>query len=144
MIRFGQIVDAAEAAHVMDFVRELPEGLDTSVGERGSLLSGGQRQRVAIGRALLKDAPVLILDEATSALDTQSERRIQDALNNLMKDRTTLVIAHRLSTVEGADRIIVLDGGRIVESGTHAELLARGGHYANLYRMQFTDDLQGE
>ena len=138
-----QIVDAAEAAHVMDFVRELPAGLDTPVGERGSLLSGGQRQRVAIGRALLKDAPVLILDEATSALDTQSERRIQDALNNLMKDRTTLVIAHRLSTVEGADRIIVLDAGRIVESGTHAELLAHGGHYAALYRMQFADEPSG-
>ena len=137
-----QIRDAAEAAHVMDFVKELPAGLDTPVGERGSLLSGGQRQRIAIGRALLKDAPVLILDEATSALDTKSERRIQDALSNLMKNRTTLVIAHRLSTVEGADRIIVLDAGRIVESGTHAELLARGGHYAALYRMQFTDETQ--
>ena len=134
------ILAAAEAAHVMDFVRQLPGGLDTPVGERGSLLSGGQRQRVAIGRALLKDAPVLILDEATSALDTQSERRIQDALQNLMKDRTTLVIAHRLSTVEGADRIIVLDAGRIVEQGSHAELLARGGHYASLYRMQFSDE----
>ena len=137
-----QIREAAEAAHVMDFVKELPAGLDTSVGERGSLLSGGQRQRIAIGRALLKDAPVLILDEATSALDTQSERRIQDALSNLMKNRTTLVIAHRLSTVEGADRIIVLDAGRIVESGTHAELLERGGHYAALYRMQFSDETQ--
>ena len=137
-----QIRNAAEAAHVMEFVKELPAGLDTPVGERGSLLSGGQRQRIAIGRALLKDAPVLILDEATSALDTKSERRIQDALSNLMKNRTTLVIAHRLSTVEGADRIIVLDAGRIVESGTHAELLARGGHYAALYRMQFTDETQ--
>ena len=131
---------AAEAAHVMDFVRDMPDGLDTEVGERGALLSGGQRQRIAIGRALLRNAPVLILDEATSALDTKSERRIQEALNNLMKDRTTLVIAHRLSTVEGADRIIVLDAGRIVEQGTHAELLARNGHYATLYRMQFADD----
>jgi subfamily B ATP-binding cassette protein MsbA len=110
------------------------------VGDRGVLLSGGQRQRIAIGRALLKNAPVLILDEATSALDTRSERRIQEALNVLMKDRTTLVIAHRLSTVEKADQIIVLDAGKIVESGTHAELVAEGGHYAALYRMQFSEE----
>ncbi len=135
-----RIESAAEAARVLDFARDMPDGLDTVVGDRGVLLSGGQRQRIAIGRALLKDAPVLILDEATSALDTQSERRIQDALNALKKDRTTLVIAHRLSTVESADRIVVLDAGRVVESGTHAELLAAGGHYAGLYRMQFSND----
>ncbi|ANO51135.1 lipid A export permease/ATP-binding protein MsbA [Woeseia oceani] len=135
-----QILEAAEAAHVLEFASEMPQGLDTMVGDRGVLLSGGQRQRIAIGRALLKDAPVLILDEATSSLDTKSERRIQDALNLLMKNRTTLVIAHRLSTVESADRIIVLDKGKIVESGTHTELLAAEGHYAALYRMQFSDD----
>ena len=135
----AELLAAAEAAHVLDFVNELPDGLETMVGDRGSLLSGGQRQRIAIGRALLKNAPVLILDEATSALDTQSERRIQDALNVLMENRTTLVIAHRLSTVEKADLIIVLDAGRIVESGSHAELLKQEGHYASLYRMQFSE-----
>ncbi len=136
----AELLEAAEAAHVLEFVREMPKGLETRVGDRGVLLSGGQRQRIAIGRALLKNAPLLILDEATSSLDTKSERRIQDALNALMKDRTTFVIAHRLSTVENADRIIVLDQGRIVESGTHAELLAAGGHYAALYHMQFSED----
>jgi subfamily B ATP-binding cassette protein MsbA len=135
-----ELLRAAGAAHVLEFANELPDGLQTVVGDKGVLLSGGQRQRIAIGRALLKDAPVLILDEATSALDTQSERRIQEALNELMKNRTTLVIAHRLSTVEGADCIIVLDNGRIVESGTHAELLERSGQYAMLYRMQFSED----
>jgi ATP-binding cassette, subfamily B, bacterial MsbA len=128
---------AARAAHVMEFAEELPQGLDTPVGDRGVLLSGGQRQRVAIARALLKDAPILILDEATSALDSESERHIQGALALLVRGRTTLVIAHRLSTVEQADRILVIDAGRIVESGSHADLLAAGGLYAQLHRMQF-------
>ena len=139
----AEILQAAEAAHVMDFVKEMPEGFETVVGDRGVLLSGGQRQRVAIGRALLKNAPVLILDEATSSLDTKSERRIQGALEKLMEDRTTLVIAHRLSTVENADQIIVLDEGRIVESGTHKQLLDAGGLYSALYRMQFSEDSPG-
>jgi subfamily B ATP-binding cassette protein MsbA len=115
----------------------MPDGLDTMVGENGVKLSGGQRQRLAIARALLKNAPVLILDEATSALDTESERHVQAALEVLMRGRTTIVIAHRLSTIENAHRIVVLDGGRIAESGAHAELLARGGKYAQLYRNQF-------
>ena len=135
-----EMLRAAEAAYVLDFVKDMPDGLQTMVGDRGVLLSGGQRQRIAIGRALLKDAPVLILDEATSSLDTKSERRIQEALNELMKNRTTFVIAHRLSTVENADRIIVLDEGRIVETGTHKELLERNGQYAALYNMQFSDE----
>ena len=130
---------AAGAAHILEFVRSQPGGLDALVGDRGMLLSGGQRQRIAIARALLKDAPILILDEATSALDTESERHIQAALAQLVRDRTTLVIAHRLSTVEQADRIIVLDGGAIVEQGTHAELIARGGLYAQLHQLQFSD-----
>jgi ATP-binding cassette, subfamily B, bacterial MsbA len=135
----ADIERAAEAAYVTEFAAALPQGIDTRVGERGALLSGGQRQRVAIARALLKDAPVLILDEATSALDTESERRIQVALARLMRGRTTLVIAHRLSTIERADRIVVMREGSIVETGTHAELLARGGYYASLYKMQFAE-----
>jgi subfamily B ATP-binding cassette protein MsbA len=130
---------AAEAAHILDFVRSQPGGLDALVGDRGMLLSGGQRQRIAIARALLKDAPILILDEATSALDTEAERHIQAALAQLLRNRTTLVIAHRLSTVEQADRIIVLDSGLIAESGTHAQLLAHEGLYAQLHRLQFSD-----
>jgi len=133
----ADIEDAARAAHVMEFVRDLPAGLDTMVGDRGVLLSGGQRQRISIARALLKNSPILILDEATSALDTEAERIIQAALEQLMHNRTTLVIAHRLSTVERASRILVLDAGRVVEAGTHAELIARNGQYASLHRMQF-------
>ncbi|HZL94708.1 MAG TPA: lipid A export permease/ATP-binding protein MsbA, partial [Vicinamibacterales bacterium] len=132
-----EIERAAETAYVAEFAAELPQGLDTRVGERGALLSGGQRQRVAIARALLKNAPVLILDEATSALDTESERRIQAALAYLMRGRTTLVIAHRLSTIERADRIVVLRDGAMVETGTHDQLLARAGYYSTLHRMQF-------
>jgi subfamily B ATP-binding cassette protein MsbA len=131
------IVRAAEAAHAMEFIRAMPQGLATPIGENGAKLSGGQRQRIAIARAILKDAPVLLLDEATSALDTESERAVQAALEGLMKGRTTIVIAHRLSTVENADRIVVMSRGRIVETGTHAALLARGGVYAGLHRLQF-------
>ncbi len=133
----GAVQRAAEAAQVQEFANELPLGLDTPIGERGTLLSGGQRQRVAIARAILKDAPVLILDEATSALDAESEHLVQAALGELLRGRTTLVIAHRLATIERADRILVMDEGRIVETGTHAALLAAGGVYAALHRMQF-------
>ena len=131
------ITAAAKAAHAMEFIDKLPEGLDTVLGESGVLLSGGQRQRLAIARALLKDAPVLILDEATSALDSESERAIQDALKEVMKGRTTLVIAHRLSTIENADQVIVLGEGKVVEQGTHEELLTTGKVYARLYHTQF-------
>ena len=135
----AEVEAAAEAANAMEFIRQLPQGLDSPVGEGGALLSGGQRQRIAIARALLKDAPILILDEATSALDSHSERLVQEALARLMRDRTTLVIAHRLSTIEHADRIAVLDGGRLVECGSHAELLAADGLYASLHRLQFAE-----
>ena len=134
-----QIEQAARLANADEFIRKMPEGYDTVIGENGSNLSGGQRQRLAIARALLRDAPVLLLDEATSALDTESERYIQAALDNLSRDRSTLVIAHRLSTIENADRILVVDEGRIIEQGTHAELIARGGAYAMLRQTQFGD-----
>ncbi|MBT8047371.1 MAG: lipid A export permease/ATP-binding protein MsbA [Xanthomonadales bacterium] len=135
-----EIAKAATDAHAMGFIEQLPDGLDSLIGENGTLLSGGQRQRLAIARALLKDAPVLILDEATSALDTESERMIQEALSEVIKHRTTLVIAHRLSTIESADQVIVLDQGRVVECGTHEALLANEGTYARLYRTQFGDE----
>lgn len=135
----AEIRAAAKAAYALDFIDQLPQGLNTLVGENGVLLSGGQRQRIAIARAILKQAPILILDEATSALDTESERYIQAALDDLMKHCTTLVIAHRLSTVEHADKIVVLDNSQVIEVGRHAELLALNGHYAKLYRMQFKD-----
>ena len=131
---------AAKAALADEFIARLPEGYDTVIGERGLILSGGQRQRLAIARAILKDAPILILDEATSALDTESERLVQTALNNLMAGRTTIVIAHRLSTVRRADRIMVMEKGRIAEVGTHQELLERGGIYRRLYEMQFAEE----
>jgi subfamily B ATP-binding cassette protein MsbA len=132
-----KVEEAARVAYVDEFAKDLPQGLDTPVGDKGALLSGGQRQRIAIARALLKDAPILVLDEAMSALDNESERRIQQALIELMRNRTTLVIAHRLSTVEHADEIIVMEDGRIAERGKHAELAARNGAYASLKRAEF-------
>jgi subfamily B ATP-binding cassette protein MsbA len=131
--------DAARAAYALEFIDRMPQGLDTPIGEDGVLLSGGQRQRIAIARALLKDAPVLVLDEATSALDTESERQIQAAVEALKRNRTTLVIAHRLSTIQRADEILVMANGVIVERGTHAQLLERGGAYAELHHKQFQE-----
>jgi subfamily B ATP-binding cassette protein MsbA len=134
---------AVRGANAMEFVQELPDGLQSPIGNKGGRLSGGQRQRLAIARAMLKDAPILILDEATAALDNESERLVQNALQKLMPDRTTLVIAHRLSTIEHADQVLVLDQGRLVEQGTHAELIARGGLYAHLHQMQFREGEPG-
>ncbi|MCB1834021.1 MAG: ATP-binding cassette domain-containing protein, partial [Geminicoccaceae bacterium] len=145
-IRYGrpdagdaEVLAAAEAAAALDFLEALPDGLNSFLGEKGVRLSGGQRQRVAIARAILCDPALLLLDEATSALDAENERLVQDALERLMRDRTSIVIAHRLATVQRADRIIVMDRGRIVETGAHAELEARGGLYARLARLQFRD-----
>jgi len=141
-----EIIEALRAAHAYDFVMALPQGLDTVIGEQGIRLSGGERQRLAIARALLKDPPVLILDEATSSLDSESEREVQQALDRLIEGRTTLVIAHRLSTVRHADRLVVMDGGHIVETGTHEELLRVDGLYKRLYDIQFAweEGKQGE
>jgi ABC-type multidrug transport system, ATPase and permease components len=135
-----EIEEASLIAFAHDFIRELPDGYDTIVGERGIFLSGGQRQRLAIARAILVNAPVLILDEATSALDAESERLVQRAISNLVRNRTTIVIAHRLSTVRRANMILVMEAGRIIERGTHSELLARGGQYKKLYELQFADE----
>ncbi len=150
-VAYGELQDAEAAAmeeavhgaNAMEFVRELPDGMQSPIGNKGGRLSGGQRQRLAIARAMLKDAPILILDEATAALDNESERLVQNALQKLMPDRTTLVIAHRLSTIEHADQVLVLDQGHLVEQGTHTELLARGGLYAHLYQMQFREGEAG-
>jgi ABC-type multidrug transport system fused ATPase/permease subunit len=135
----GQIIAAAKAAHAWEFIERLPEGLDTTIGDRGVMLSGGQRQRLAIARALLRNPPVLILDEATSSLDSESERLVQEAINRLVQDRTVLVVAHRLSTIRHADHILVLDKGCIIEQGTHEELLNRGQRYKYLHDIQFAN-----
>lgn len=134
----GRVFEALQAANLSGLIKELPEGIDTEVGDNGNRLSGGQRQRLAIARAIYKDAPILILDEATSALDSESERQVQEALEALMEGRTTLMIAHRLSTIENANRIVVLDHGKIVENGSHAELMSQNGLYASLHRLQFS------
>ncbi|MCU0854405.1 MAG: ATP-binding cassette domain-containing protein, partial [Rhodobacteraceae bacterium] len=150
-IRFGrpgatdaEVEEAARAAAAHDFLAALPQGYDTYVGERGVMLSGGQKQRVAIARAILRDAPILLLDEATSALDAESERLVQTAVDRLAKGRTTLVVAHRLATVKKADRILVFDHGRIVAEGTNDALVAQGGLYARLARLQFTEGMAAE
>jgi ATP-binding cassette, subfamily B, bacterial MsbA len=135
----GRVIEALEAANLTNLLSELPQGIDTLIGDNGNRLSGGQRQRLAIARAIYKDAPILILDEATSALDSESERQVQEALDRLMAGRTTLVIAHRLSTIEHASRIVVLEHGQVVENGSHAELIAKGGLYSNLHRLQFAN-----
>ncbi len=139
----AEVIDAARHAAAADFINDLPQGFDTMVGEQGIKLSGGQRQRLAIARAMLKNAPILLLDEATSSLDTQSERQVQKALGELMEGRTTLVIAHRLSTVVDADLICVIESGKITEQGSHKELLARGKTYAHLYTLQFAEQSSG-
>lgn len=150
-IRFGrpeatdeEVAAAAKAAAAHDFLMALPEGYDSYVGERGVMLSGGQKQRIAIARAILRDAPILLLDEATSALDAESERAVQSAVDDLAKDRTTLIVAHRLATVKKADRIIVFDAGQVVAQGTHDNLVAQGGLYARLARLQFTAGVAAE
>ena len=135
----ADVLRVAITANAHEFITQLPEGYYTNIGDRGGKLSGGQRQRIAIARAVLKNPPILILDEATSALDTESEKLVQDALNNLLVGRTSVVIAHRLSTIHNADKIIVIDHGRIAEQGTHAELMARNGIYAKLIEMQSFD-----
>lgn len=133
----AEVIEAAKAAHAWEFIQQLPEGLQNEIGDRGVRLSGGQRQRIAIARAILKNAPILLLDEATSALDTESEQYVQAALDTLMQGRTTIVIAHRLSTIENADRILVMDHGKIVESGSHKDLIDQNGYYSKLYQKEF-------